>query len=98
MPPYSKNTLQKLIRVSLRNRFHSIYLFYGYLVDPATSISFPNTIRVPSKVTVAPLSLLGLGVRTVSFLGIKVYSVAFYADLANPNLKVTSLRAPCFLI
>lgn len=34
------------------------------------------------------MELVGLGVRTVSFLGIKVYSVGFYADLNNPNLKV----------
>ena len=31
---------------------------------------------------------MGVGVRTVSFLGIKVYSVGFYADLANPKLSV----------
>jgi len=30
----------------------------------------------------------------VSFLGIKVYSVGFYADLANPNLNVTLLYRP----
>lgn len=43
---------------------------------------------MPSKVKIPPLSLVGVGVRTVSFLGIKVYSVALYADLENPNLKV----------
>jgi hypothetical protein len=30
-----------------------------------------------------------VGVGVVSFLKIKVYSSAFYADLSNPNLKVT---------
>lgn len=58
-------------------------------VDPSTSISFPATLRIPSKLSYPPLTLLGLGVRKVSFLGIKVYSVAFYADLDNPNLKIT---------
>lgn len=57
-------------------------------VDPATSIEFPKTLRIPSKTILPPFSLIGVGVRTVSFLKIKVYSVAFYADLTNPNLKV----------
>ncbi|KAG6869163.1 hypothetical protein C0993_012262 [Termitomyces sp. T159_Od127] len=35
------------------------------------------------------MTLVGCGVRTVSFLGIKVYSVGFYADLENPNLKIS---------
>ncbi len=39
------------------------------------------------------MTLVGLGVRTVSFIGIKVYSVGFYADLNNPDLKVTILTA-----
>ncbi|KAF6766227.1 chalcone-flavanone isomerase-domain-containing protein [Ephemerocybe angulata] len=58
------------------------------VVDPATSISFPKTLTVPAKTKLPPVSLVGLGVRTVSFLGIKVYTVAFYADLGNPNLKI----------
>lgn len=58
------------------------------VVDPATSIAFPKVMRIPSSIEIPPLILVGLGVRTVSFLGIKVYSVAFYADLSNPNLKV----------
>jgi hypothetical protein len=37
------------------------------------------------------MTLVGVGVRTVSFLGIQVYSVAFYADLENPNLNVSHL-------
>ncbi|EIN13636.1 hypothetical protein PUNSTDRAFT_129311 [Punctularia strigosozonata HHB-11173 SS5] len=56
--------------------------------DPATSIEFPRTIVVQSKTPLPPFQLVGLGVRTVSFLGIKVYSVAFYADLANPRLNI----------
>jgi hypothetical protein len=58
-------------------------------VDPATSITFPKTMRIPSNIGIPPLTLVGVGVRTVSFLGIKVYSVGFYVDLDNPNLKVS---------
>ncbi|KAH6917550.1 chalcone-flavanone isomerase-domain-containing protein [Coprinopsis sp. MPI-PUGE-AT-0042] len=65
-----------------------------FVVDPATSIEFPKTITVPAKTKIPPLSLVGLGVRTVSFLGIKVYSVGFYADLDNPNLKVPQDLTP----
>jgi Chalcone isomerase like len=57
-------------------------------VDPATSIEFPTILRIPSKGTLPEFTLIGVGVRVVSFLKIKVYSVAFYADLSNPNLKV----------
>jgi hypothetical protein len=65
----------------------------GFLVvDPSTSITFPKTMHIPSRVPIPDLSLIGVGVRTVSFLGIKVYSVAFYADLNNPALQVR----PCF--
>ncbi|KAF7304792.1 p-loop containing nucleoside triphosphate hydrolase protein [Mycena kentingensis (nom. inval.)] len=32
--------------------------------------------------------LVGVGVRTVSFLGLQVYSIGFYADLAAPALKL----------
>jgi Chalcone isomerase like len=59
------------------------------IVDPATSITFPRTMRVPSKVKLPTMTLVGVGVRSVSFLGVKVYSVAFYADLDNPNLNVS---------
>ncbi|KDQ54781.1 hypothetical protein JAAARDRAFT_134508 [Jaapia argillacea MUCL 33604] len=63
-------------------------------VDPATSIAFPTTLRIPSKVPLPTFTLVGLGVRTVSFLGIKVYSVGFYADLANPNLNIPKSATP----
>lgn len=59
-----------------------------YVADPATSIEFPTTLTIPSKTPIPRLSLVGIGVRTVSFLGIKVYSVGFYADLNNSNLTV----------
>ncbi|EJF66456.1 hypothetical protein DICSQDRAFT_130726 [Dichomitus squalens LYAD-421 SS1] len=55
-------------------------------VDPATSIAFPNTLKIQSKTPLPTFTLMGVGVRTVSFLGIKVYSVGFYADLSNPSL------------
>lgn len=60
------------------------------LVDPATSIEFPKELRVPSRFPLPPHSLLGVGARAVSFLGINVYSVGFYADLTNPKLRVCS--------
>ncbi|KAB5592621.1 Chalcone domain-containing protein [Ceratobasidium theobromae] len=48
--------------------------------DPATSIAFPTILKLEGE---PEMTLLGLGVRTVSFLGIRVYSVAFYADLSK---------------
>ncbi|WOO83426.1 Altered inheritance of mitochondria protein 18, mitochondrial [Vanrija pseudolonga] len=46
-------------------------------VDPATSVSHPLTLDPAS----APaLALVGVGVRTVSFLRMKVYSAGFYVD------------------
>lgn len=63
-------------------------------LDPATSIAFPKTLRIPSKTPLPEFSLVGLGVRTVSFLGIKVYSVGFYADLTNPSLKIPRSASP----
>jgi Chalcone isomerase like len=57
-------------------------------VDPDTSITFPKTLHIPSKASLPPFTLVGVGVRTVSFLGIKVYSIGLYADLGNPNLNV----------
>ncbi|EIW86449.1 hypothetical protein CONPUDRAFT_148537 [Coniophora puteana RWD-64-598 SS2] len=62
-------------------------------VDPATSIEFPTVLNVPSKVYMPTFTLMGVGVRTVSFLGIKVYSVGFYADLSNPSLKDMPMSA-----
>lgn len=66
----------------------------GFEIDPATSIAFPKTLRIPSKFPLPQFSLVGVGVRTVSFLGIKVYSVGFYADLANPNLNILMTATP----
>lgn len=75
----------------------SLFCFYRLTCaaeDPATDIEFPTTLRVTTKVKTPLLSLVGVGVRTVSFLGLKVYSVAFYADLNNPELKVFSSTIP----
>ncbi|KAI0639134.1 chalcone-flavanone isomerase-domain-containing protein [Trametes polyzona] len=55
-------------------------------VDPATSIAFPTTLKIQSKTPLPTFTLMGVGVRTVSFLGIKVYSVGFYADLSSSKL------------
>ncbi|KZT23746.1 hypothetical protein NEOLEDRAFT_1043296, partial [Neolentinus lepideus HHB14362 ss-1] len=63
-------------------------------VDPATSIEFPTTLTIPSKVPLPQFTLIGVGVRTVSFLRVKVYSVGFYADLNNPNLKIPKTATP----
>ncbi|KAF9535498.1 chalcone-flavanone isomerase-domain-containing protein [Crepidotus variabilis] len=64
------------------------------IVDPATSIAFPKVMHIPTNTGTPNLTLLGVGVRTVSFLGIKVYSVGFYADLSNPNLKIPADMSP----
>lgn len=49
-------------------------------LDPTSSIPFPVTITTPSG---KKLKLVGTGVRTVSFLGIKVYTGGFYVDEAT---------------
>ncbi|EGO02734.1 hypothetical protein SERLA73DRAFT_130997 [Serpula lacrymans var. lacrymans S7.3] len=63
-------------------------------IDPATSISFPKTLQIPSKYPLPKFSLVGVGVRTVSFLRMNVYSVGFYADLANPDLNIPRNATP----
>jgi hypothetical protein len=47
-----------------------------HYIDPTTSTPFPRTLTSPS----GTLQLVGTGVRTVSFLAIKVYAVGFYVD------------------
>ncbi|KAJ7042596.1 chalcone isomerase [Mycena alexandri] len=71
-----------------------IHLDSDSVVDVDTGIEFPRTLRVPGQFKTPQLELVGLGVRTVSFLGIKVYSVAFYADLASPALRITPAMSP----
>ncbi|KAF8710922.1 Chalcone isomerase like, partial [Rhizoctonia solani] len=57
-------------------------------LDPATSISFPTILQLDGE---PKMTLLGLGVRRVSFLGINVYSVGFYADLSKVDAKIKLL-------
>ncbi|THH32325.1 hypothetical protein EUX98_g1869 [Antrodiella citrinella] len=82
------------------NKFVLLFLFRQSclrrddVVDPATSLAFPNTLRVQSKSPLPDFTLIGVGVRTVSFLGIQVYSIGFYADLKNPNLKIPKSATP----
>ncbi|GAA5922437.1 Aim18p [Sporobolomyces koalae] len=46
-------------------------------LDPTTKTPFPSTLVSPEGVR---LQLVGTGVRTVSFLSIRVYSVGFYVS------------------
>lgn len=46
-------------------------------IDPTSSTPFPTLIRAPDG---SNLKLVGTGVRTVSFLGIRVYAAGFYVD------------------
>ncbi|KAJ7630603.1 chalcone isomerase [Roridomyces roridus] len=64
------------------------------VVDVDTGIAFPRSVRVPSQFKSTPLELVGVGVRTVSFLGIHVYSIAFYADLSSPSLAIPLSMSP----
>ncbi|CAL1696396.1 unnamed protein product [Somion occarium] len=67
---------------------HSYFSDCG-AADPATAITFPNKLRIQSKTPLPTFTLVGVGVRTVSFIGLKVYSIGFYADLDNPNLNIS---------
>lgn len=67
-------------------------------MDSDTSIAFPKTMRIRSKVPLPDFSLLGVGVRTVSFLGVRVYSVGFYADLTSPNLNASKILSSSDII
>lgn len=71
--------------MSSQSKFAPLLDFVAHTVDPATSISFPTVLRLEGE---PEMTLLGVGVRTVSFLSIRVYSVGFYADLASVDLKV----------
>lgn len=51
-------------------------------VDPTTSTPFPHRLVAPDGKT--HLRLVGTGVRTVSFLNIRVYTAAFY--VSEPEL------------
>ncbi|KAI6037863.1 chalcone-flavanone isomerase-domain-containing protein [Pisolithus marmoratus] len=60
-------------------------------IDPGTSTAFPKTLRTPSKFPLQKFSLVGVGTRTVSLFGFKVYSVGFYVDLNDQKLKVNHI-------
>lgn len=47
-------------------------------VDPSSSVQHPLSLSTLS--TSSPLTLIGVGIRTVSFLRVKVYSAGFYMD------------------
>ncbi|KAK4058017.1 hypothetical protein OIO90_000756 [Microbotryomycetes sp. JL221] len=68
---------QSLIQLEADTESHS-----NEFVDPTSKLSFPTTILSPSGKT---LHLIGTGVRTVSFLGIRVYTAGFYVDQQNCN-------------
>jgi hypothetical protein len=51
-------------------------------IDPTTSTPFPHRLVAPDGKT--HLRLVGTGVRTVSFLNIRVYTAAFY--VSEPEL------------
>lgn len=55
--------------------------------DPTTNTPFPTTLKTQTSAT---LQLIGTGVRTVSFLSVRVYSAGFYLSpgaLSKPQLK-----------
>ncbi|WRT68901.1 uncharacterized protein IL334_005883 [Kwoniella shivajii] len=53
-----------------------------FRVDPDTNLQFPLELSSSLATPSPPLSLVGLGVRKVSFLRVKVYSAGFYLDEA----------------
>lgn len=50
-------------------------------VDPETDMQFAPFLQLTTSTS--PLALIGLGVRKVSFLRVKVYSAGFYLDEAQ---------------
>ncbi|EGG09289.1 uncharacterized protein MELLADRAFT_96331 [Melampsora larici-populina 98AG31] len=50
------------------------------MIDPDTQIEFSKKLESNENNGQEPLRLIGLGVRTVSFLGVRVYSAGFYVD------------------
>jgi hypothetical protein len=77
-------------RLGVSTMVHSekVALICSRTEDPATAIKFPERLKIPSRPQLPTCQLLGIGVRKVSFLGINVYSVALYADIDQPGLKV----------
>lgn len=66
------------------------------VVDPDTQLSFPLYIPTPTSLdSPSRLRLVGLGVRTVSFLSVRVYVAALYIDdsHASPERSGKTLEA-----
>ncbi|KIO34349.1 hypothetical protein M407DRAFT_36727, partial [Tulasnella calospora MUT 4182] len=65
------------------------------VAESASGVEFPKVITFKSPQTL-PLTLLGVGVRTVSFLKMQVYAVGFYADLTRHLLgcNIQGLKTP----
>ncbi|KAG8954217.1 hypothetical protein FRC04_000438 [Tulasnella sp. 424] len=59
---------------------------FDTVVESASGVEFPKVITFKSPQTL-PLALLGVGIRTVSFLKMQVYAVGFYADLTRADFK-----------
>ncbi|KAA1115294.1 hypothetical protein PGT21_034844 [Puccinia graminis f. sp. tritici] len=51
-----------------------------HVIDPATQLEIPAQLKPEHISLEEPMRLVGLGVRTVSFLAVKVYVAGFYAD------------------
>jgi len=57
---------------------HLSYFKVMIVEDPETSTPFPLSLNLLTPTP--PLTLIGLGVRKVSFLRVKVYSAGFYLE------------------
>lgn len=66
----------------------------NFTLDPATKTPLPNSIPSPSSFkSSSDLKLVGLGVRTVSFLSVRVYVSGLYVEEKALNGKLQSLPA-----
>ncbi|MBW0500800.1 hypothetical protein O181_040515 [Austropuccinia psidii MF-1] len=50
------------------------------IIEPDGQIGFPAELELTHSKASEPLRLVGLGIRTVSFLSVKVYSAALYVE------------------
>ncbi|KAG8911300.1 hypothetical protein FRC00_006740 [Tulasnella sp. 408] len=62
---------------------------FDTIAEPASGVEFPKVITFKSPQTL-PLTLLGVGIRTVSFLKMQVYAVGFYADLTRVDFQASA--------
>ncbi|KAH9823947.1 chalcone-flavanone isomerase-domain-containing protein [Melampsora americana] len=70
---FSKEPLPSLIDLSKLDQT-------PMMIDPDTQLEFSNRLESNQTDDQESLRLIGVGVRTVSFLNIKVYSIGFYVD------------------